>query len=201
MNFLAHAYLSFGREDILAGNFIADFIRGKERLTYPEKVQVGIALHHAIDTFTDSHPLVKEVQAFLQPRFGHYARVISDVFFDYFLAKNWARFSAIPLEQFSQDTYHLLGTYPVPLPDAFQRMLYWMQQQNWLYTYREHAGIQSALDGLARRARFDSKMNEASKVLGEKEAEIEALFFVFFQDLETFAQARLATLSQTHDPT
>jgi acyl carrier protein phosphodiesterase len=201
MNFLAHAYLSFGQEEILVGNFVADFVRGKERLDYPEKVQVGIALHHAIDTFTDSHPLVKDVQAFLQPRFGHYARVISDVFFDYFLAKNWARFSDTPLEVFSRATYQQLNDYPVALPEAFQRMLHWMQQQNWLYAYRELTGIQSALDGLTRRARFDSKMNEASEVLREKETEIEVLFFVFFQDLETFAQARLATLSQNHDPT
>lgn len=201
MNFLAHAYLSFDQEDILVGNFIADFIRGKERENYPKKVQVGIQLHHAIDTFTDSHPLVKEVQSFLKPRFGHYARVISDVFFDYFLAKNWAKFSTIPLEEFSRATYQQLSGYPVPLPDTFQRMLYWMQSQNWLFAYRELSGIQSALDGLTRRARFDSKMNEASQVLREKEVEIEALFFLFFQDLETFAQATLATLSQTHDPT
>jgi len=201
MNFLAHAYLSFAQEDILVGNFIADFVRGKERQNYPKKVQVGIQLHHAIDAFTDSHPLVKEVQAYLQPRFGHYARVISDVFFDYFLAKNWAKYSTIPLEEFSQATYQQLSDYPVPLPDAFQRMVYWMQQQNWLYAYRELSGIQSALDGLTRRARFDSKMNESSQVLLEKEGEIEALFFVFFQDLETFAQTTLASLSQTHDPT
>jgi acyl carrier protein phosphodiesterase len=201
MNFLAHAYLSFAQEDILVGNFIADFVRGKERQNYPKKVQVGIQLHHAIDAFTDSHPLVKEVQAYLQPRFGHYARVISDVFFDYFLAKNWAKYSTIPLEEFSQATYQQLSDYPVPLPEAFQRMLYWMQQQNWLYAYRELSGIQSALDGLTRRARFDSKMNESSQVLLEKEGEIEALFFVFFQDLETFAQTTLASLSQTHDPT
>jgi acyl carrier protein phosphodiesterase len=74
-----------------------------------------------------------------------------------------------------------------------------MEQQNWLYAYRNQAGIQQALDGLTRRASFDSKMNEATQVLREKEEEIEALFFVFFQDLETFAQAKLATLSKTHD--
>jgi hypothetical protein len=44
-------------------------------------------------------------------------------------------------------------------------------------------------------------MNESTQVLWEKEEEIEALFFVFFQDLETFAQATLVTFSQTHDPT
>jgi acyl carrier protein phosphodiesterase len=80
-------------------------------------------------------------------------------------------------------------------------MFHWMQAQNWLYAYREAAGIQAALDGLSRRARFDSKMNESTQVLWEKEEEIEALFFVFFQDLETFAQATLVTFSQTHDPT
>ena len=201
MNFLAHAYLSFGQEEILVGNFIADFVRGKELENYPKKVQLGIRLHRAIDTYTDSHPLVKQVQSFLIPRFGHYSRVISDVFFDYFLAKNWKNYSDTPLEQFSLDSYRTLSTSPIEFPEAFRRMFHWMQAQNWLYAYREEAGIQAALDGLSRRARFDSKMNESTQVLWEKEEEIEALFFVFFQDLETFAQATLVTFSQTHDPT
>jgi acyl carrier protein phosphodiesterase len=199
MNFLAHAYLSFGQEEILVGNFIADFVRGKDIEKYPKKVQLGIQLHRAIDTYTDSHPLVKQVQSFLIPRFGHYSRVISDVFFDYFLAKNWNNYSDTPLEQFSLDSYRILSLYPQELPETFCRMFHWMRTQNWLYAYREPVGIQAALDGLSRRARFDSKMNESTQVLWEKEKEIEALFFVFFQDLETFAQATLATLSETHD--
>jgi acyl carrier protein phosphodiesterase len=168
---------------------------------YPKKVQLGIQLHRAIDTYTDSHPLVKQVQSFLIPRFGHYSRVISDVFFDYFLAKNWKNYSNTDLEPFSLDSYRTLSSSPYELPEAFCRMFHWMQAQNWLYAYREAAGIQAALDGLSRRARFDSKMNESTQVLWEKEEEIEALFFVFFQDLETFAQATLVTFSQTHDPT
>lgn len=200
MNFLAHAYLSFDQDEVLIGNFIADFIRGKEIENYPKKIQVGIHLHRAIDTFTDSHPLVKEVQVYLRPRFGHYARVISDVFFDYFLAKNWDKYTSLPLETYSKQVYQTLQSCPAPLPPSFLRMLYWMEQQNWLYAYRNLEGIQQALDGLTRRATFDSKMNTATEVLREKDKEIEALFFVFFQDLETFAQATLATLAQTHDP-
>lgn len=199
MNFLAHAYLSFGQEEILVGNFIADFVKGKELENYPKKIQVGIQLHRAIDSFTDSHLLVKETQVHLRPQFGHYARVISDVFFDYFLAKNWGKYGSKPLEPYSLSVYQTLHSTPTTLPPSFLRMLYWMEQQNWLYAYRNLAGIQQALDGLTRRARFDSKMNEATHVLREKEEEIEALFFVFFQDLETFAQAQLATFSHTHD--
>jgi acyl carrier protein phosphodiesterase len=200
MNFLAHAYLSFGQEEILVGNFIADFVRGKELENYPKKVQLGIRLHRAIDTYTDSHPLVKRAQSFLIPRFGHYSRVISDVFFDYFLAKNWGNYSNTDLEQFSLDTYRTLSSSPHGLPEAFCRMFHWMQMQNWLYAYREPAGIQAALDGLSRRARFDSKMNESTQVLWEKEKEIEAIFFAFFEDLETFASTTLAALIQPHDP-
>ena len=200
MNFLAHAYLSFDQDEILIGNFIADFIRGKEIENYPKKIQVGIHLHRAIDTFTDSHPLVKEIQTHLRPQFGHYARVISDVFFDYFLAKNWNKYSTVPLETYSISVYQTFQSSPATLPPSFLRMLYWMEQQNWLYAYRNLTGIQQTLDGLTRRATFDSKMNAATQVLREKEEEIEALFFVFFQDLETFAQATLVNLSQTHDP-
>jgi acyl carrier protein phosphodiesterase len=167
---------------------------------YPKKVQLGIRLHRAIDTHTDSHPLVKQVQSFLIPRFGHYSRVISDVFFDYFLAKNWKNYSNTDLEQFSLDTYRTLSTYPYELPEAFCRMFHWMHTQNWLYAYRELAGIQAALNGLSRRARFDSKMNESTQVLWEKEEEIEAIFFAFFEDLETFASTTLAALIQPHDP-
>lgn len=200
MNFLAHAYLSFDQDEVLIGNFIADFIRGKEIENYPKKIQVGIHLHRAIDTFTDSHPLVKEAQTHLRPRFGHYARVISDVFFDYFLAKNWDKYTSISLESYSKQVYQTIQYSTAPLPHSFLRMLYWMEQQNWLYGYRNLEGIQQALDGLTRRATFDSKMNTATEVLREKEKEIEALFFVFFQDLETFALAKLAILSQSHDP-
>ncbi len=199
MNFLAHAYLSFGQEEILVGNFIADFVRGKELENYPKKVQLGIRLHRAIDTYTDSHPLVKQVQSFLIPRFGHYSRVISDVFFDYFLAKNWKNYSNTDLEQFSLNSYRILTSFPQELPEAFCRMFHWMQAQNWLYAYREAAGIQAALDGLTRQARFDSKMNESTQILWEKEEEIEAIFFAFFEDLETFASTTLAALIQSHD--
>ena len=200
MNFLAHAYLSFGQEEILVGNFIADFVRGKELEKYPKKVQLGIHLHRAIDTYTDSHTLVKQVQSFLIPRFGHYSRVISDIFFDYFLAKNWNNYSGIPLEQFSLDSYRILSSSPQELPETFLRMFHWMQTQNWLYAYRKPAGIQAALDGLSRRARFDSKMNESTQVLWGKEEEIEAIFFAFFTNLETFASTTLAELIQSHDP-
>jgi acyl carrier protein phosphodiesterase len=51
MNYLAHAYLSFKHEDILLGNLISDFVKGKKKFDYPLLIQKGITLHRNIDTF------------------------------------------------------------------------------------------------------------------------------------------------------
>ncbi|RIW15239.1 DUF479 domain-containing protein [Algoriphagus lacus] len=198
MNFLAHAYLSFGQEGILVGNFVADFVKGKDLHQFNLETQTGILLHREIDSFTDSHPLVRAGQSYLRPKFRHYSTVITDIFFDYFLGKNWDKFSEIPLETFVNQTYEILDRHLKELPDSFGEMFYWMKSQNWLYHYREIEGIQKALNGLTRRARFDSKMNEAPELLLEKEAEFEIIFFAFFGDLETFAREKLTQLQQTH---
>lgn len=198
MNFLAHAYLSFGNEGVLVGNFAADFIKGKEIQRYNKDILIGILLHREIDSFTDSHPLVRAGQSYLRPRFRHYSTVITDIFFDYFLGKNWGKYSDIPLETFVNHTYSIIGAHLNLLPESFGEMFGWMKSQNWLYNYREMEGIQKALIGLSRRTKFDSKMNEAPEVLLEKEAEFEVIFFAFFKDLKTFAQHKLFELQRIH---
>lgn len=198
MNFLAHAYLSFGQEEILVGNLVADFIRGKEFQTFSGKIQTGILLHREIDHFTDTYPLVKAGQSYLRPKFRHYSSVITDIFFDHFLAKNWDIFSKTPLETFAQLTYKTLEKHLAELPAQFGEMFYWMKTQNWLVNYREPEGIQRTLNGLTRRASFDSKMNESMAILLEKEQEFELIFFAFFRDLETFAGEKLRELQLLH---
>lgn len=198
MNFLAHAYLSFGHDGILVGNLAADFIKGKEIQRYDKEILIGILLHREIDSFTDSHPLVKAGQSYLRPRFRHYSTVITDIFFDYFLGKNWERYSEIPLESFANQTYQTIDQHLYLLPDTFKNMFVWMKSQNWLYHYREIEGIQKALNGLSRRTTFDSKMNEAPEVLLEKEEEFEVIFFAFFKELETFARHKLLELQRIH---
>lgn len=198
MNFLAHAYLSFGQEEILVGNLVADFTKGKDYLRFSGLVQTGILLHREIDHFTDTHPLVKAGQSYLRPKFRHYSSVITDIFFDHFLAKNWGIFSEIPLETFAQLTYNTLEIHLDQLPAQFGEMFYWMKTQNWLVNYRELEGIQRTLNGLTRRASFDSKMNESMAILLEKEREFELIFFAFFRDLETFAGEKLRELQLLH---
>ncbi|WP_111319737.1 acyl carrier protein phosphodiesterase [Algoriphagus chordae] len=198
MNYLAHAYLSFDQEEVLVGNFIGDFVKGKMMSSFPQEVQNGIKLHRAIDKFTDTHPLVRAGQTYLRPQFGHYSTVITDIYFDYYLGKNWERYSDIPLEVFTQNTYRSIEKYEKIVPERFLGMFEWMRKDNWLLQYSSIAGIQKSLTGLSKRTRFDSKMELAHLALLEREAEFQVIFFAFFEDLETFAREKLIEIQDSN---
>lgn len=198
MNYLAHAYLSFGQDEVLVGNFIGDFVKGKMMNTFPREVQYGIKLHREIDQFTDTHPLVRAGQSYLRPKFGHYSTVITDIYFDYYLANNWAKFSNVPLEIFIQNTFSTLKHYRQLFPHRFATMFQWMVQDNWLLKYQKIEGIRETFTGMSRRTRFESKMEVAHLALLEKEAEFQAIFFAFFGDLETFAREKLLEIQDSN---
>ena|GEM_PF-29019 len=92
VNYLAHAYLSFGNAEIAVGNLISDFVKGKKKFDYPPVIQQGIALHRAIDSFTDSHPVTRQATAFFKADYGLYGGPLVDVIYDHFLANDPIRF-------------------------------------------------------------------------------------------------------------
>jgi len=54
---------------------------------------------------------------------------------------------------------------------------------NWLVSYSKLEGIQKALSGLARRTRFESKMEESVADLQENYEDFKKEFEVFFPEL------------------
>ena len=73
MNLLAHAYLSFNNPEILVGNMISDYVKGKKKFDYPIGIQNGIQLHRLIDQFTDAHPMTKRAKIIFSPHYGLYS--------------------------------------------------------------------------------------------------------------------------------
>ena len=152
MNFLAHAYLSFSDPQILAGNMISDFVKGKTKFSYPEKIQQGIMLHRAIDEFTDARPATAAAKLFFRPQYRLYSGAIVDVLYDHYLANDAAQFSEQSLKEFSVEVYESLEQQALHLPQPFLYLLPYMKAQNWLYNYRHAEGIARSLSGLVRRA-------------------------------------------------
>ncbi|UOB17428.1 ACP phosphodiesterase [Abyssalbus ytuae] len=197
MNFLAHIYLSGENPLIKVGNFMADSIRGKKYLNYPDDIQKGILLHRAIDTFTDAHPTVRKSTKKLHANYSHYSGVIVDIFYDHFLAKNWKDYSEIPLHIYVDEFYNLLGDHYEILPLNIKKMMPYMIADNWLLSYARIEGISRVLNGLNRRTRHQSKMNFAILELEQHYHEFETEFTSFFEELITFSQHKLATLCES----
>ena len=131
--------------------------------------------------------MVKHSKEILRPKYRHYSGVITDIFFDHFLAKNFDRYSEKILPDFAEECYSIIQQQDSILPDEVKYMLPYMVKGNWLVNYAKIEGIQKALSGMARRARFESKMEESTIELKNNYSDFEVDFFSFFPDLKKFA--------------
>ncbi|PNQ72607.1 DUF479 domain-containing protein [Hanstruepera neustonica] len=196
MNFLAHIYLSGDNELVTIGNFMADGIRGKKYKNYPVDLQIGILLHREIDTFTDSHPIVRQSTKRLHKNYSHYSGVIVDILYDHFLAKNWKAYSETALDSYVENFYCSLEKHFDILPARIQKMMPFMISENWLLNYANIDGIQQVLNGMNRRTKNKSKMNMATTELIAYYSEFEEEFSTFFEELITFSKDKLAEITQ-----
>ncbi|HEV2480451.1 MAG TPA: ACP phosphodiesterase [Puia sp.] len=212
MNYLAHAYLSFGIPAITVGNLISDFVKGKQQFTYPAAIQQGIVLHRAIDTFTDTHAITRRAKAFFREPYGLYAGPLVDVAYDHFLANDPHAFaepdedtgghafadrgnatSGIDLKAFAQHTYAQIQENEAFLPERFARMFFYMRTQDWLYNYRHRQGILNSFIGLSRRAAYMGSAEAAGRLFETHYTQLQACYREFFPGLREFA---LRTLQQ-----
>jgi len=194
MNFLAHAVLSFEKPEILVGNFIADFVKGKDYLDYPELIRNGIMLHREIDNFTDSHPRVIQSKRKLYEKFGHYSGVIVDMYYDHFLAANFFKFHILPLESFTQFVYTTVGEHRENIPKKASMILKFMFQGDWLQSYSKIIGIEQALSGMARRTKFKSNMEYAGQSLRDNYESFHTDFMIFFPKIMAFSKQQIEQL-------
>ena len=187
MNYLAHAYLSFGQQEILCGNMISDFVKGRQIELYPLAIQQGIRLHRSIDTFTDQHPVTHEAMVFFKPAYRLYAGAFVDVVYDHFLALDTMAFaSADALLDFSVSTYQQLRLQEMFLPERFKSMLPFMESQNWLYHYRFREGIEKSFGGLVRRAAYMNDPLPGWEVFNTFYAELQECYRRFFPELKAY---------------
>ena len=184
MNYLAHAYLSFGRPGILVGNMISDHVKGKKKYDYPEQIQQGIAVHREIDRFTDIHPATKEAKEIFRPAYRLYAGSLMDVIYDHFLALDENEFTDESLKAFTMNAYATLDQFTDHFPEKFSRMYPYMKSQNWLYNYRYRQGIEKSLSGVVRRAKYLEESDTAYLLFNEHYNKLKDLYQLFFPELK-----------------
>lgn len=192
MNFLAHILLSGDREGIIMGNFVGDYIKG--RLT-PEKTSawepdylLGVQLHRFIDTYTDTHLVVRKVRKVLSLAHPRVSGVVLDIYFDYFLANHFEVYANEPLPVFVEKVYAILFKNKELIPAPMLPMAEAMVRHDWLGHYKEISGIKRSFDGLSRRFTFLKGIEGAEKELLRNYPLYEAAFFEFFPLLQAASE-------------
>ncbi len=183
MNYLAHSFLSFNNEPLTVGNFIADHIKLAAAEHLPEDIRQGILLHRRIDYFTDTHPLFIKSKRNFYGGFERYSGVLTDIYYDHILAKNFSKYSVIGLQQFTENIYALLHRNKQHLPESSIGFLKYAQKNNTFFEYSKIGGIELVLKHLSYRINHGIFLNESLPLFVANEKKIEEDFLEFFEDL------------------
>jgi len=193
MNYLGHAFLSFGDGGIVTGNLIGDHVKGKLALEkYPEEIRKGIVLHRKIDEFSDHHPATLRAKLLFREDYGLYAGAIMDTLYDHFLANDPHLFSGeSALLTFTGQVYAQVEERKAYLPESFAVYFPHMREYNWLYNYRTLKGMERSLNGLARRAKHMPPVEKAYQQFVTSYYQLNQCYYEFIDDVIKFVKIEL----------
>ena len=197
MNLLAHALLAGGDDDVRFGSMIGDFVRGAIDPALPDGVRGGIALHRAVDAYTDAHADVAAARALFEPPFRRYAGILIDVWFDHLLARQWARFGEGDLVDFSGRVRALLDTNSEFVPARMRSFVAYLHAHDLPAEYRHTAVIGDVLRGMSQRLSRANPLGEGLPVLVALHAPLQERFDAFFPELRNFAAVERTRLADS----
>jgi acyl carrier protein phosphodiesterase len=185
VNHLAHLFLAGENKGLIVGNFIADMVKGKKMFNYSSQIQKGILMHRAIDSFTDTHPVVRQCTRLLQPHMSKFAPMALDVFFDHFLSLHWSKYSHEPLYAFAQRKTDFLASQHEILPEHSQRFLEYLRTHEVLYNYGNMPTLEKVFRAMSRRTTIvENPLADGPKFLIMYFSQLEKLFLEFFPRLQ-----------------
>ena len=190
MNWLAHLLLSEPTPAFRIGNLLPDILSSQELKSLGSEFQRGIRRHRQIDAFTDSHRIVRRSILLLGPAYRRFGGILTDMFYDHFLARDWLCYSEATLEDFTETIYTSFESLRQDLPPAASVRLQQIKAADLLRSYREIDGIRRALERMGRRLRRPVALGES---IAELELHYDALhadFTEFFTELRAYVADR-----------
>ena len=151
MNWLAHLYLSEANAQFRVGNLLPDLTSASQLIGLPEPYQKGIRRHRQIDLFTDRHPRVKACVSRFPAPYRRYGGILTDVYFDYCLARDWSKYSSTPLPNFLDEVYRDIEICLPEVPEVAAHRLEHLRDEDWLGSYHLISGISDILRRMSRR--------------------------------------------------
>lgn len=188
MNYLAHLFLSDRTPASLIGNLLGDFVKGGAVHLYSEEIRKGIDLHRKVDSYTDSHAIVRSSKSLVCSQRRRFAGVLVDMFYDHFLAKNWLEYSEVPLPDFARGVYQVLQDSRDILPESLNQIVPTIIARDLLCSYREIGGIDTAINRMSARIKRANNLAGGVEDLTANYQQFESHFRAFFPLLIIYAR-------------
>ena len=197
MNFLGHSLISLEidekeNKETLYGNFTGDFYKGLvERIELSENLKEGIVLHRIIDKTSDrKENLLNEL---LAEKFGIFKGIVSDMFIDHFLSKNFNNLFNKNIDDIEREILDKVKEYKNIFPKDFERTFNWLNDRNVMPNYKDIDFLERAFQGLAKNIRRGEILNLAIAELKKnynlfEEKSINEFFYVKNESIKEFSK-------------
>lgn len=186
LNFLAHLYLAEPGPYGLLGSLMGDFVKGPLAGRYPPPLARSLLQHRRVDTFTDAHPIVRASRARIGAGYRRFAGILVDVFYDHFLARDWASWCSEPLPAFTGRVYALLHTHRDMLPSRLGAIAPHMARSDWLGSYAQVEAVEYTIDRLGNRLKRGNALRGGGDELQRQYAQLEQDFRAYFPEVVAF---------------
>jgi acyl carrier protein phosphodiesterase len=191
VNWLAHLRLAPAAPLVRLGNLAGDFVRGVDLATLHEDVRRGVHQHRAVDRFVDGHPIYLRARARVGAPWRRFSGVALDVFFDHFLARDWAELGdGRPLDVFVGEVHEQLVRHRAVLPPALRRAGPHIAARGWLGMYGTLEGVDEVLDAMAKRSPRRRPLADVGAELRRCYDALAADFAAFWPALSDFVERR-----------
>ncbi len=187
MNYLAHLHIAERGNSSLLGNLLGDFVKGDPTKQFPQDIVAGIRMHRFVDSYTDSHSVIKQAKQFFPEKQKRFAGIALDMYWDHCLASRWDDYHPMSLTEFCRKAEHVTRIESEPetvtLPPRYLEMTNHMWKGRWIESYVDINNIAYALERMStRRSRF-KELAECHHVLRERQTELQKLFVFLYDDL------------------
>lgn len=170
MNYLAHSIISLEidkkmNKNTLYGNFTGDYYKGKvEKIDLLENLKSGIILHRLIDKISDRQE--NFLNEFLSEKFGIFKGIVSDMYVDHFLCKNFENIfennsNFENINKVERQIIQNIEKYSNYFPSNFKNFFYWLKKEKVLVRYKDLEFLEKVFYGISSRVRKSEILRSA----------------------------------------
>ncbi len=183
MNHLAHLYLAGSEGRNLAGAFLGDTVKGSLDSFEPATLRQGIALHRAIDAFSDSHPICIASRTRFEPEFRRFGGIMTDIIHDHFLAKSWSYWHDEPLRDYATNALKKILHLEEPVSQSVLQLCRTMIERDSIPRYIERAFVERSFSYLSGRVSRRNPLDRAVAQFDAHHLQLQQDFEQFFPEL------------------